>query len=192
MNVEINQRFGKLTVVQEVERPVGKSYGHQWVKCKCDCGKEMLTAYEKLRHKQVSSCGCNKKRRGPDHKDWKGCGDISANFYSTYRRGAKANVKVGRKEKEFLVSIEYIWELFLKQNRRCAISGLELTFDPYGIGKKSKETNKVTASLDRINSSIGYVEGNVQWVHKRINIMKNEFPQEEFLEYCRIIAKNNP
>lgn len=84
--------------------------------------------------------------------------------------------------------------MFLKQNRRCAISGLELTFDYLGnrADWKHSETCKITASLDRIDSSKGYVEGNVQWVHKRINIMKNDVPQSEFIEWCRTVARNNP
>lgn len=189
----IGEVYGKLTILEKVSRPPNLKYGgDDWVKCKCECGNESVIPYRALIYKNTKSCGCIHKLRGPDHRDWKGCGDISADLFGTYRRGAKANKAFGRSEKEFSISIQYAWDLFLKQNRKCAISGLDLTFDPYGSGKKFKETNKVTASLDRINSSIGYVEGNVQWIHKRINIMKNEFPQEEFLEYCRIIAKNNP
>lgn len=193
MKKEINGNvYGKLRVINEIERPSDKKYGHRWFLCKCECGNDVKIAIEKLLYENIQSCGCLHKRRGPDSPFWKGCGEISADVFGNYRRGAKANKAFGRSEKEFSVSIEYLWELFLKQNKKCAISGLELSFDPYGSGKKFKETNKVTASLDRINSSIGYVGGNVQWIHKRINIMKNEFPQEEFLEYCRIIAKNNP
>lgn len=180
MNLE---KYGKLTVLHEIVRPSGKRYGKTWVRCRCDCGNEKDVAIEKIKYGQVVSCGCTKKLRGSDHKDWKGCGEIGADFFSTYRRNAK--------EKEFTVTIEYIWKLFLKQGRRCAISGLELTFDPKGDGRKHKKTNRVTASLDRIDSSKGYIEGNVQWVHKHINVMKNEYPQKYFVEMCKLVAKNN-
>jgi hypothetical protein len=71
---------------------------------------------------------------------------------------------------------------------------VELTFDYLGNRKEHKysATSKVTASLDRIDSSKGYVEGNVQWVHKRINIMKNDLSDSEFIEWCRVVSKNNP
>ena len=48
-----------------------------------------------------------------------------------------------------------------------------------------------TASLDRIDSSLGYTIGNVQWVHKHVNVMKNIYPQNMFLFICCEVAKNN-
>jgi hypothetical protein len=44
---------------------------------------------------------------------------------------------------------------------------------------------------DRIDSSKGYVVGNIQWVHKHINKMKNKYPQDHFIEMCRLVAENN-
>lgn len=37
-------------------------------------------------------------------------------------------------------------------------------------------------SLDRVDSSKGYIRGNIQWVTKRINWMKGDLSMEEFLE----------
>jgi len=45
-----------------------------------------------------------------------------------------------------------------------------------------------TASLDRIDSSKGYVKDNVQWVHKDINRMKWNFPQDKFVKLCSFVA----
>lgn len=50
------------------------------------------------------------------------------------------------------------------------------------------EIFRVTFSLDRIDSKIGYIEGNVQWVHKMVNMCKQHYTQEEFLEMCVSIA----
>jgi hypothetical protein len=47
-----------------------------------------------------------------------------------------------------------------------------------------------TASLDRINSSLGYVEGNCQWVHKVINTMKMALSQDEFIYYCSLVCNH--
>jgi len=38
---------------------------------------------------------------------------------------------------------------------------------------------------------MGYVEGNVQWVHKIVNFMKQALPDNEFINWCRIIVNNN-
>ena len=65
----------------------------------------------------------------------------------------------------------------------CALSGEELSF---GVGRM-----RGTASLDRIDSSKGYVKGNVQWVHKDVNFMKRTLNQQTFVNWCKKITNNN-
>jgi hypothetical protein len=81
---------------------------------------------------------------------------------------------------------EHLWNLFLKQERKCALSGVEIYFS-----KRCKPTkdDPQTASLDRIDSSKGYIRGNVQWVHKYVNNMKMSLSEETLLDYCAKIYK---
>jgi hypothetical protein len=51
--------------------------------------------------------------------------------------------------------------------------------------------NSMAASIDRIDSSKGYIEGNIVWVHKDVNIMKNVFTKEHFLMLCVKIVENH-
>lgn len=60
----------------------------------------------------------------------------------------------------------------------CALSGLPISFADR------------TASLDRINSAMGYEAGNVQWVHKHINKMKLDHPEATFVELCRAVVRH--
>lgn len=83
----------------------------------------------------------------------------------------------------FQLKIQDAWEIFEAQDRRCALSGVELTF-----ARKSGST----ASLDRLvvgRSSPGYVLGNVQWVHKTVNIMRNVLSVDDFVAWCVLIAQ---
>ena len=80
---------------------------------------------------------------------------------------------------EYSVTKPFLWNLYLQQNRKCNLTGLALCFKQNGEPQ--------TASLDRIDSSRGYVEGNVQWVHKDINNMKQDYSMNEFLTYCKLI-----
>jgi len=61
---------------------------------------------------------------------------------------------------------------------KCALTGWELNMD-YGT---------CTASFDRIDSSKPYEVGNIQWVHTMVNMAKNKYPQEKFIEMCCAIA----
>lgn len=82
--------------------------------------------------------------------------------------------------------MDYLWILYLKQSGLCALSGHPLCMDrQYSAGN-----NRQTASLDRKDSSKGYVEGNVQWVHKQINQMKSDMTQMEFIAWAKKVAEN--
>ena len=74
---------------------------------------------------------------------------------------------------------------FFKQNKKCALTGIELN-----LPTKHTEKWHTNASLDRINNSKGYIEGNLQWVDKMVNIAKQTYTQEEFIEMCMKVAKH--
>jgi hypothetical protein len=47
-----------------------------------------------------------------------------------------------------------------------------------------------TASLDRIDSSKGYIKGNIRWVSRAINWMKNNMDDIMVWELIDILIKN--
>lgn len=47
----------------------------------------------------------------------------------------------------------------------------------------------ITASLDRIDNKLPYQIGNLQWVHKNVNIMKRNLTHEQFVGVCRLVVK---
>ena len=46
-----------------------------------------------------------------------------------------------------------------------------------------------TASIDRKDNSLGYVKGNIQWVHKDVNALKSNFKEKYFLKLCKLIVR---
>jgi len=133
---------------------------------------------------KISSCGClNNETRGMSQSKY--VGEISGNFWDGVKRGA-SGIKGNRKRGAVPMTLtqQEAWDLFLEQNRKCFFTGEVLTFPKNGKDRTG------TASLDRIDSLKGYEKGNVQWVHKDVNRMKNIFPQERFIEVCMLTAKN--
>jgi hypothetical protein len=207
MEILIGQKFGLLTVISRSDRC--KQYiqkrmrGGQmvafhritskryWI-CRCHCGATSEVDGYHLLNGNTKSCGCLHKRKGKDSPFFKGCGEIPLNYFTQIKRGARGGGILNRKPKEFLVTIEYLWNQFLTQNKRCALTGLPLSFDGTSKENKFKETSKQTASLDRIDSSKGYIEGNIQWIHKDVNIMKNDLDSSKFFYYCKLINENRP
>jgi len=163
----LGQKFGKLTVIglDRVDQ-VGQAF---W-ECECECGNKKVTRSCLLTGPNaIKSCGCLWK---------KGYGEIPANHFNNIKNHA------GPRGHDFSVTIEEIWELFLKQERKCALSGTLLVFN-------SPRKGETTASLDRIDSSRGYISGNIQWIHKDINTMKSDLPEDRFIEWAKRIAEYN-
>jgi hypothetical protein len=117
-------------------------------------------------------------------KQWGGYGEISGHKWAVIKRNA-----IVRKLK-FEISIKYAWELFLKQEKRCALSGVLIGFKLPLILSLAGDRGEDTASIDRIDSTKGYTENNIQWIHKDIQKMKWNYDQEYFLNMCRQITKN--
>lgn len=176
----VGKRFGKLVV--EMEHSKTRN-GHIRFVCTCDCGKKSNVLGTHLRQGNTKSCGCDMYKSGSRNKMWTGIGDLSGDFWHNHVVRSAAGVK-GRRKIELSITKEYAWDLFLKQNKKCALTNEILIFP------KSHSDKSWTASLDRINSEIGYLEGNVQWVHKNVNMMKNKFTQEYFIQTCSKISKN--
>lgn len=82
---------------------------------------------------------------------------------------------------DFNITPEYLIELYHRQLGRCAISGMRL------VNHEIKLADLVL-SLDRIDSNQGYIKGNVQWVHKDINMMKQSFSNDRFIGICCMVA----
>lgn len=86
----------------------------------------------------------------------------------------------------FNITLDELWELFIKQNKKCALSGIDITFH-----KPGEKHTAQTASVDRIDSDLGYTIDNIRWVHKIINQMKWELRDDQFLEFCKKVVSNS-
>lgn len=169
------KRFGKLVCIRQ-----GEFCGNHrtWV-CKCDCGKIHQSLSTNLLTGKIKSCGCLGSSNGKENVNWRGYEEISG----VYWNGVLARAKF--RKIPISISIKEAWDVYLRQKKSCALSGIPLSFS-----KCKKEKSKATASLDRIDSFRGYDTGNVQWVHKDINKMKMDLNQLYFLELCeKIVAK---
>lgn len=169
------QKFSEITV----ETVAGKDKrGRSLWNCKCSCGKSLILTGNAVSSGNTKSCGCK-------HREYMvralgiQTGELTGAYYS------KTKGRAGLLGTPFSVSREYLSELFESQNRKCKLSGMDIVLNaPMGKG--------ITASLDQIEPSKGYVPGNVQWLHKSVNFMKQRFSQQEFISICKKIANNNP
>lgn len=106
-----------------------------------------------------------------------------ANTNKQYRRGSCISHKLQQSKRnakakglEYDLTLEFMRDLWAKQEGLCALSGRPL--GNIGDGYDSP-------SIDRIDNSKGYLKNNVHWLLWRVNEMKKDMDLKEFLKLCK-------
>jgi len=141
--------------------------------CKCECGLVKKISASHLKGGHTKNCHlCS--------PSWKGYKQISGTYWNNVIKGANL------RKLDILITIEDAWDLYEKQNKKCALTGMNIIF-----ARSRRSENKQTASLDRIDSSKGYTIDNIQWVHKYIQRLKGDMSQKNIKLLSYLIVKND-
>jgi hypothetical protein len=94
-----------------------------------------------------------------------------------------------RMKKSCDLSLNDLKELWEFQGGICPYTGIKLKLMKHGYAFSDITNSRFEiASLDRIDSSKGYIKGNVCYVSMMINFMKNNMGVESTVDFMRIIA----
>lgn len=163
-----NKLFGKWEVL-------GYSHydnEHYWKVLCTSCKKEFSRRAGQLVLGRSHGCqSCNAFER-EKYSFWEGIDGISIQYIS----------KLKWRRKEISITLQDIVNQWKLQKGLCAYSKIQLS-----VAARDKKWAESTASIDRVDSSKGYIKGNIQWVHKRINIMKSNMAHIEFLDWIEKI-----
>jgi hypothetical protein len=148
---------------------------HNRLSVKCSCGSTSTLSAATAKSSRSKRCvSCSYKKISED----KSCGEVHHTYWLQIKNAAM------RRNIPFAVTMDNIWAQYLKQEGKCAFTGLDLTLT------NSNNFNFQTASLDRIDSTKGYTPDNIQWVHKDANKMKMDLPEEKFLSIVKQIYEH--
>lgn len=191
----LGKKFGHLTLIG-----YNKEEHYKW-KFKCDCGNTCFTTLDAVQNglkKTCSSINCQYHTQIMSRKSNMFSSESISTFESNLLEqlspapsippifNANDNsININKKWQSLLKSARYreipveiskedMEHLYNYQNRRCALTKIPL--------------NTKTASLDRINSQKGYVNGNVQWIFSMVNMSKLFFDQNYFINMCNRIS----
>jgi len=156
--------YGDLVAIKRVQSD--KCGNIRWL-CECDCCERQQVVRQSRLLKEETGCRSCSQLKAP-------VGELTRTFWHQVMYGAKL------RDLQLEITMEEAWQLFLNQDRKCALTGQTLIL--------SRRKAESTASLDRIDSLKGYTLSNLQWVHKRINKMKTDLPQDEFIALCRAVT----
>lgn len=156
------------TIISEV-----RVNGKYKVKIQCPhCGKEAIKDRRGLIDGTSKGCGCGKSQRRTGGKY------ISGTYMTRIRAGAR------HRGHDISISVQELEIILIRQDFKCALTGWDLKF-----GYIPRE--EYTLSVDRIDSNKGYTADNIQIVHQMVNMCKQGYTQEEFINMCKAISERN-
>jgi len=168
------QEFNNWTVKRFVGRRKA-NHSALW-ECECKCGNIAVLDLYAIQNGGTEFCGkCYTKKTIPISQ-YK-CFSI---YWTRIKYGAKS------RNLTFNITPEFAWKILEEQDFRCALTGDPINF---ANTRKGYKTGESTASLDRIDSNVGYEPNNIQWIHKDLQKMKTNYKEDRFFELCKKVTE---
>lgn len=131
-----------------------------------------------------ASYGNKKTPRGTKFQVGNSYGKVPTPFryYLTMIRNRIKEGKFGSTD----ITSDFLVELWNQQKGKCAITGIDMIVQQHNTGCRPE-----SASLDRIDSSIGYERTNVRFMCLSLNLAKNKFTNDQFMSFMQKIGNKN-
>ena len=136
------------------------------------CGTTDIKNFPKNERTSCTICGKDKRKASQKRSLIKHI--LNLRLTSAKFRALKTNM-------EFNIDLEYLKCLLKEQDNKCVYTNMEF----------NNEDGMLSLSMDRIDSTKGYVKGNIQFVLSCINYMKQEYSEENFIKMCKLVYLNN-
>lgn len=96
-----------------------------------------------------------------------------------------------RKRKQGDLDLVFLKELWDFQEGKCPYTGWPLKQMEKNYHKCQLPKTPDRASLDRVDSSKGYLKGNVRFISLMAQYAKNKFTDQEVVDFCKSVCQNN-
>lgn len=165
--------------------------------CKITFKKSLAEYKRNLKHNQKKhfcslSCKAKHFSNGKGNKKNLKLGSEIDNF-SPFRYFLK-KIRERHKVKGFDITdidLEFLKELWIKQNEICPITGWKLILPKSVSGWSENDPVVNRASLDRIICKQPYSKDNVRFIAYIANLAKHEFDDSDIVNFAEAVVKNN-
>lgn len=172
-SIMVGDTFGQLTV-QRIYRDLKNS--RYMAECLCTCGQIKPNAsFRNLQRGATTHCGCNPGKRQPTQS-------VQVTLRNALIHSYKGNARA--KGLDFTLTVDECEELF---QAPCYFCGIPPAKD---FTKKPYQEAYRYSSIDRIDSSQGYVPSNVASCCTPCNMLKSNQTNDEFLAHIHRIASH--
>lgn len=176
---EVGNRYGRL-LVMEMLPPLATDKNHfALARCRCDCGNETVTRGSNLRRGETNSCGCLQKDTAAMYRKMARKCSIKEEAIKRKFNEYCSNAK--KRDVEFSLSLNQFHHLCALPCNYCGDKPKEVLRNTTMRGIWVKlGTGVFMHGIDRIDSSIGYVSGNIVPCCWLCNQSKNDMTAAEF------------
>ena len=136
------KKFNHWTVLK-LDTRKRKNQNRYWL-CRCDCGRTSVVPTYYLTKGYSTKCIYCSRHTKDIYKE-----ELPKVFWNKIKWNAK------RRKIKVIINREEAYRIFLGQNRKCNLTGMDIRLPSYGTD------TEWTASLDRIDSSKEYTTDNV-------------------------------
>lgn len=119
--------------------------------------------------------GCSNKQVSNCHRGWHR--GIRVSWFNQFKASAET------RGLDWQLTMDDVADIYEEQNMLCALTDESIVFPEVG------HPQKAIVSIDRIDSAKGYDRDNIQLVTRQVNMMKQSYSQELFIETCLKVAK---
>ena len=160
----------RYTAIQSGDLNIYQNENGKWCSKCSGCGKEQAyTRKDHAKQSEVSDWQCKKcVSEAKIFSENQPVGDRTR-VYRKFKKGAES------RGIEFNLNEEQFYENY---DETCNLTGWDISIS----------YSKHTASVDRIDNSKGYIQGNIQWVHVMVNMCRNKYELDKFIKMCEAVA----
>jgi hypothetical protein len=191
----IGQKFNKLTVLEKLDKRA--KFGGVYWKCACDCGNITNVETRSLRSGSVKSCGCLQKKFASENikkmreakvknrYNYTNEEMLYRKLYSNYKSIAKS------RKLEFELGLDYFIKLV---NDNCIYCGEKCSHIYSGKAlstKNRKDSFILYNGIDRVDNSLGYIDGNVVTCCETCNRAKLKMSEQDFLSWIERVYNHS-
>lgn len=156
--------------------------------CKISFNKDVSEVNRNIKLKRKNYCSLNCSGISNTHNLPKE-GNInnlnSSNRIDKYTEVRSHLRRAKTRTQQCTINVEYLLEVWDFQLGICPYSKVKLLHP----SRHHKNNPIFTSSLDRIDSSLGYIEGNIQFISMAMNLMKYTMSHEQVIELLNIIKR---
>lgn len=140
---------------------------------------ETVTHYrlQCIRHHRINAVASRVRSKGPDMPLGLFCRHAVYKI-KQHASGKKLSERRRNLAKVCTLTPEYLHDLWLQQEGRCAVTGVMMEHYP---------TRPNSGSVDRLLKDDMYNPGRVRWVCSIINVMRGVLTDDEFIHWCKLV-----